>query len=141
MNTRVERLVAGDLQAQKLAAGTWQLSGGASGGPQLILSGTDGAADEALRGLKASKAVIAWQRGAVLVTLLTAGGPKTVRARSAILHEPLPALYEELPHLVRLDERARRFWRRVFLLVRIPGGRRLLGLVARRTGGSPRARP
>ena len=139
MNTRVERIVAGDLLAQKLGTGTWQLSGGSSEQVRMILSGTDGAADEALRGLKASKAVIAWQRGTVLVTLLTAGGPKAVRARTVILHEPLPALYEKLPQLMTLDERARRFWRRVFLLVRIPGGRRLLGLVARRTGSSSRS--
>lgn len=138
MNTRIERIVAGTLQAQKLGEGTWQLSSGPSAGLEMILSGTDGAADEALRGMRASKAVIAWQPGGVLVTLFTAAGPKAVRARTAILHEPLPALYEGLPLLVKLDDRARRFWRRVFLLVRIPGGRRLLGLVARRAG-KPRA--
>jgi hypothetical protein len=34
--------------------------------------------------------------------------------------------------LVSFDDKARRFWRRVFRLVRIPGGRHLLGVLARR---------
>jgi hypothetical protein len=54
--------------------------------------------------------------------------------RGAIVHEPLPKLYAELP-LAGFDERARRFWRRVFRLVRIPGGRHLLGVLARRPRG------
>ena len=37
--------------------------------------------------------------------------------------------------LAGLDEKARRFWRRVFRLVRIPGGRHLLGVLARRSRG------
>jgi hypothetical protein len=39
-------------------------------------------------------------------------------------------LYESLP-LVSIDANARRFWRRVFRLVRIPGGRFLLKLLTR----------
>jgi hypothetical protein len=37
----------------------------------------------------------------------------------------LPKLYEALP-LARFDAKARRFWGRVFWLVRMPGGRSLL---------------
>jgi hypothetical protein len=55
---------------------------------------------------------------------------RTIRAQSVIVHEPLARLYEALP-LVTLDAKARRFWRRVFRLVRIPGGRHLLGALAR----------
>ena len=51
-------------------------------------------------------------------------------ATSAIVHEPLGHLYESLP-LVKFDAKARRFWRRVFRLVRIPGGRYLLKFLAR----------
>jgi hypothetical protein len=40
-------------------------------------------------------------------------------------------LYEALP-LAGFDATARRFWRRVFLLVRLPGGRYLLRLIAQR---------
>jgi hypothetical protein len=58
-------------------------------------------------------------------------GPTVSNARQALVHKPVPALYESLP-LERLDARARRFWARVFLLVRLPGGRALLNLWARR---------
>jgi hypothetical protein len=47
------------------------------------------------------------------------------------LQEPDERLYDSLP-LARFTPEARRFWRRVFWLVRLPGGRALLGLVARR---------
>jgi hypothetical protein len=52
-----------------------------------------------------------------------------VEAAAAIVHEPARNLYAALP-LAEFDGRARRFWRRVFLLVRIPGGRSLLGILA-----------
>jgi hypothetical protein len=44
------------------------------------------------------------------------------------VHEPLQDLYEGLP-LASIDADARRFWRRVFRLVRLPGGRYLLRLL------------
>jgi hypothetical protein len=47
------------------------------------------------------------------------------------LHEPDERLYDDLP-LECFTPGAQRFWRRVFWLVRLPGGRALLGLVARR---------
>ena len=61
----------------------------------------------------------------------------SVEAASAIVHEPLEHLYERLP-LVSIDADARRFWRRVFRLVRIPGGRYLLK-VLRARGGDKRS--
>jgi hypothetical protein len=54
----------------------------------------------------------------------------SVCAASAIVHEPLERLYESLP-LASIDADARRFWRRVFRLVRIPGGRYLLKVLTR----------
>jgi hypothetical protein len=47
-----------------------------------------------------------------------------------IVHEPLGRMYESLP-LAGIDANARRFWRRVFWLVRLPGGRYLLKLLTR----------
>jgi hypothetical protein len=140
MSKKVERTITASLRARQLAAGAWQLSGGTEGGIDIILCGTDAEAGAALPGLQASKAVVAWPRDGYpdfnrdrpVVTLTTAGGTVRIHARTVILHEPLALLYAELP-LVRLDEAARRFWRRVFWLVRIPGGRRLLGLMARRS--------
>jgi hypothetical protein len=64
--------------------------------------------------------------------MTSAEQPRTVKARSAIVHEPLAHLYDAFP-LAGLDAKARRFWRRVFRLVRIPGGRYLLGVLAHRT--------
>jgi hypothetical protein len=54
----------------------------------------------------------------------------SVEVTAAIVHEPLGNLYESLP-LASIDANARRFWRRVFRLVRIPGGRYLLRLLTR----------
>jgi len=58
-----------------------------------------------------------------------------LKTRNAIIHEPLTRLYEGLP-LASFDPAARRFWRRVFRLVRIPGGRHLLRFIARRSRDS-----
>ncbi|HEX4152053.1 MAG TPA: hypothetical protein VHY75_07570 [Steroidobacteraceae bacterium] len=137
MSKKAERSVTASFEARELAVGVWHLSGGAPGGVEIVLGGAEPDARAALENLRASRAVIAWEHTGVLVTLTAAAGPRRIRAHTAILHEPRPALYEGLP-LVKLDAAARRFWRRVFLLVRIPGGRRLLGLVARRAGGGGR---
>jgi len=51
------------------------------------------------------------------------------------LQEPDERLYDGLP-LARFTPEARRFWQRIFWLVRLPGGRALLGLVARRRRAS-----
>jgi hypothetical protein len=135
MSKNVERTVNATLTARELPGGTWQLSSGAVGGVDIILRGTDPEARAALTGLRASKALVAWRPNGAIVTLTTVGGIRQIRARTVILHEPRALLYEGLP-LVRMDDAARKFWRRVFWLVRIPGGRRLLGLVARRSGGT-----
>jgi uncharacterized protein Veg len=135
MSKNVERTITARLTARELTSGVWQLSSGEAGGLDIILRGVDPEARACLTDIRATKAVVAWQGGGALVTLTAAGGPRRIRARTVILHEPKALLYDGLP-LVRFDDAARRFWRRVFWLVRIPGGRRLLGLVARRAGGS-----
>jgi hypothetical protein len=66
----------------------------------------------------------------VLLTFMRGNRVATVEAAGAIVHEPLGHLYESLP-LVSIDADARRFWRRVFRLVRIPGGRYLLKVLTR----------
>jgi hypothetical protein len=135
MSKNVERTITARLTARELAAGVWQFSSGAPDGVEIILSGADPEARGFLTDVHASNAVIGWQReGTALVTLTGARGSMQIRARMVILHEPKTLLYDRLP-LVKFDDAARRFWRRVFWLVRIPGGRRLLGLVARRAAG------
>jgi len=98
----------------------------------VFLRGTESGAAEALRSALVRDIDIEWRTETVVLTMTSAEQRKSVEAQSAIVHEPLARLYEALP-LVSLDAKARRFWRRVFRLVRIPGGRYLLGALARRT--------
>jgi hypothetical protein len=79
---------------------------------------------------------VEWLAQRVVLSITCEGRVQKVEARSAIVHEPAPDLYAALP-LAQFDERARRFWRRVFLLVRVPGGRRLLGLLAHASRNKP----
>jgi hypothetical protein len=73
---------------------------------------------------------IEWQAEKVLLTFLAGVKVASVEAASVVVHEPLVQLYQGLP-LASVDADARRFWRRVFRLVRIPGGRYLLKLLTR----------
>jgi hypothetical protein len=118
-----------------LGSGVWRLSTDTPGGPEIYLAGveTDGAETLSRAGL--GIVGIDWRPDGVLLTLTSAGTDRLVRARHALIHEPLARLYESLP-LERFDEAARRFWMRIFRLVRIPGGRQLLGLIARRARGA-----
>jgi len=108
--------------------GAWRVDCGAPHAAQIIVRGADSRAAAAFSATL-SDVGIEWQTRRVLLTMLSAGRVATVEAAAAIVHEPLPKLYAALP-LADFDKRARRFWRRVFLLVRIPGGRSLLGVLA-----------
>ena len=129
----MQRLIRGPLERRELSPGTWHWS--APGGGELIIRGAEPGAAEVLRSAAPRAVSVEWLKDGALVTLITDAGPRLLRARVAVAHEPLAHLYETLP-LLSFEPQARRFWRRVFFLVRIPGGRRLLGLVARRAGGS-----
>jgi hypothetical protein len=74
---------------------------------------------------------IEWSDGGATLSLELPGGSQVVRAGSVIVHEPQERLFDSLA-LPKFDAKGRRFWRRVFTLVRIPGGRYLLGALARR---------
>jgi len=138
MNTTRQCRIAGDFRAQDLGSDAWALTTGVADGVEIQIGGAESDAAERLRGARLSAATVTWHSDGVSVALSSPEGLRQLKSRTAIIHEPLPGLYGGLP-LAVLDERARRFWRRVFWLVRVPGGRRLLGLVARRAGG--RARP
>jgi hypothetical protein len=132
MNMKTERSFRGEFSARDM--GSRVLIVAEPGGAEIHLIGVEPEAARLIAGARATRVALRWMGDGVLATLITAAGAKEVKARAATVHEPLPRLYESLP-LARLDGRAKRFWRRVFLLVRIPGGRRLLGLVARRAAG------
>jgi len=74
---------------------------------------------------------VEWRGASVEITRRSRLRAEQFTARDIVVHEPLPELYAQLP-LERLDRRARRFWSRVFCLVRLPGGRRLVRWLARR---------
>jgi hypothetical protein len=134
MNTRIERTLTAAFRATHLAADTWQLTAGVAGSPEIYLSGVDRDAFAALDGSTPSAVTVAWSAAGATVTLISPGASTQFRSRTATIHEPRPQLYQGLP-LVVLDDAARRFWRRVFLIARLPGGRRLLRWVAQRTRG------
>ncbi len=122
-------MLTGLFRATHLAADTWRLTGTDS--TEIYLSGVERDAFAALAGATPGTVTVAWSDAGTTVTLIAQGAAAQFRSRTATIHEPLPQLYRRLP-LVVLDEAARRFWRRVFLLARLPGGRRLLHWIARR---------
>jgi hypothetical protein len=132
MKPKMRRHLPGKFRAQELAPGAWRLSRGGPQAADIFLQGADSRGAGALRSSDLADLDIEWQDAAVELTLWAGGRRTSVLGRSAIVHEPLTQLYAALP-LVTLNAKARRFWRRVFLLVRIPGGRFLLGAMARRT--------
>ena len=67
----------------------------------------------------------------VVVTLQDGVQSVALTCDSAVSQQALKSLYRTLP-LAQFTAARRRFWRRVFWLVRIPGGRSLLGVIARR---------
>jgi len=75
---------------------------------------------------------IDWAGDAVDVTLTMQDSTQRIRARAVYIHEPRPDVHDRLP-LETFGPRARAFWKRIFLLVRIPGGSALLSRIARRT--------
>ncbi len=131
------RSTNGRFTGHALGSGVWRLSTDTPGGPEIHLVGVAAEAAETLRGAGGGAGVVEidWRPDGVLLTLTSAGTDRCIRARHAVIHEPLARLYEDLP-LERFDEAARRFWTRIFRLVRIPGGRQLLGLIARRARGA-----
>jgi hypothetical protein len=130
----MRRQLSGTFLTQMLAEGAWRLSRRGPDPIDIFVRGADASAAQAFRQAEVEDIGIEWREGEVKLTLTSAERPVVAAVRSAIVHEPLPHLYEMLP-LVTLDARARRFWRNVFRLVRIPGGRRLLGVLARRRRG------
>jgi hypothetical protein len=131
MKPKMRRKLPGTFLARDLGEGAWRLSRGEAAPIDVFLRGAESGAAEALRSAFVRDIDIEWRAEMVLLTMTSAEQQRTVKAQSVIVHEPLARLYEALP-LATLDANARRFWRRVFRLVRIPGGRYLLGALARR---------
>ncbi|MDB6086374.1 MAG: hypothetical protein JWN43_4255 [Gammaproteobacteria bacterium] len=129
--------VCGPFAARNLGAGLWLIAGTASGG-EIYLRGAGPNAAEFLKDPSISMVGFDWYAEGVELELTGARGVRRLTARSAIIHDPKPRLYEDMP-LASFDSEARRFWTRVFRLMRIPGGRLILGLIARRNRGRVKA--
>jgi hypothetical protein len=125
------RSVSGPFSAQHLGNGAWELTTLAANPVQIHLQITGSSAADALQDPGLQRLDFDWRDSGVAVTLNRAVGSVAFKARTVILHDPKARLYESLP-LAGFDADAQRFWKRVFRLMRIPGGRLLLGVMARR---------
>ncbi|MGC1523334.1 MAG: hypothetical protein WA803_17455 [Steroidobacteraceae bacterium] len=132
MNPNMRCHLKGKFVAQDLKDGTWRLSRGDLEPAEVLLRGADSHAPEVLASPDLRDLDVEWQDVKAELRATSSGRRITLGARSAIVHEPLARLYDGLP-LARTTPESRRFWRRVFCLVRIPGGRFLLAAMARRT--------
>ena len=124
-------MLSGPFSARNLAERDWLLTTGDPAGPEIYLRGAHSGAGQLLSGSAIARLGVAWDGDGVELTLWGADGVRSLRAATAVVHDPKPGLYAGLP-LAGFDADARRFWTRVFRLMRIPGGRYLLALIARR---------
>jgi hypothetical protein len=129
----MRRNFSGAFMPQDCGNGAWQLTRAAPHELQVFLREAEHGAVRAFGNTTIVDLGIEWHAARVLLTFMSGDRVATVEAATAIVHEPLGHLYESLP-LVNIDADARRFWRRVFRLVRIPGGRLLLRIL-RPSGG------
>jgi hypothetical protein len=130
----MSKILAGPFAARRLGGRSWLLATDAPAGPEVYLQGIDPGAAQFMSGTSIAELALVWRGDGVEITMTTATGVRALRAATALVHEPKPRLYESLP-LVGFDSAARRFWNRVFWLMRIPGGRYLLGFIARGNRG------
>jgi hypothetical protein len=130
MSSRLRRNFSGAFLPQDRGNGAWQLSRSAPHEVKVFLRDAERGAGLSFGTGPLVDLGIEWHAEKVLLTFMSDERVASVEAANAIVHEPLERLYETLP-LVSIDANARRFWRRVFRLVRIPGGRYLLKVLAR----------
>ena len=132
MNANLRCHLPGKFAAQDLGGGAWRLARRDLKPAEVSLRGADPGAAEVFSSQDVGDIDIEWQTAKVQLWATSSGRRTAIASQSAIVHEPMARLYQGLP-LARTDGKSRRFWRRVFCLVRIPGGRLLLAAVARRT--------
>lgn len=130
MSPKLRRNFSGAFLPQQRGPGVWQLFRRAPHEIDVFLRDTEPGAATAFGTGPIINLGVEWHGERVLLTFMSGERVASVEAANAIVHEPLERLYENLP-LVSIDADARRFWRRVFRLVRIPGGRYLLRVLTR----------
>ena len=105
-------------------------------GARVYLRGAGPEASKLLAGMRITALEFEWLTDGVMVRVTGGDGVRHFKSESVFIHEPKTGLYDSLP-LARFDADAQRFWKRVFRLIRIPGGRLALGAIARRRRGRP----
>lgn len=126
----MKRPLAGPFTARELGKGSWRLTAQPAGA-EVFLRGASSDARDKLAEQSFDDLTVEWGSAGVEVALRARGRVLSLVAASAIIHEPAARLYEALP-LAQFDARAQRFWKRIFLLMRMPGGRFLLRAFAHR---------
>jgi hypothetical protein len=130
MVAKMRRNFSGAFRAEDLGTGAWRLYQTSPQQIDIFLRGVDGMQALQLLANAFTELGIEWREGSALITLLADGRVASLDASSAVVHEPLVGLYDTLP-LQRFDAKARRFWGRIFFLVRLPGGRALISALTR----------
>ncbi len=129
MKTNTRRNFSGVFTAEDLGKNNWRLTSDEPASVAVYLHGAEPLA-ASVHKRRYENIGIEWRQASALVSMTTGDVVHYVETQSAIVHEPLERLYEGLP-LAQFDARAQRFWRRVFRVVTLPGGRHLLRLFAR----------
>ncbi len=128
------RRLPGPFSAAKLDSGLWELTTEVPDGARVYLRGAAPEAPKLLGDMRITALEFEWRTEGVMVSATGAGGVRHFKSESVFIHAPAARLYDGLP-LASFDADAQRFWKRVFRLIRIPGGRFVLGAIARRRGG------
>jgi hypothetical protein len=130
MSQKMRRNFSGAFISQDHGGGVWRLIRSAPHETTVYVRDAERDAAKVFGLGQISDLGIEWREEEALLTFMSGGKASSVAAGVAIVHEPLGDLYASLP-LASIDADARRFWRRVFGLVRVPGGRFLLKLLTR----------
>jgi hypothetical protein len=131
MKSNIRRSIRGPFLVHDLGRGAWRLAGTVPPNIDILVQGAAADDSQVLSLENCAELCVEWQEAGVNLTWPSAAGDSSLKMRSAIIHEPQARLYEGLP-LASYDAAARGFWRRIFRIMRIPGGRYLLGFLARR---------
>lgn len=130
MDVKMRRNFSGVFSVTDRGNGAWRLDSLGEHEISIFLENAAPGAADAFGAGTIHDLHIEWHADSAQLTFASGGRSSTVKSAGAIVHEPLRSLYDSL-QLARIDADTRRFWRRVFRLVRIPGGRYLLRLLTR----------
>jgi len=130
----LQRSLSGQFQVKVLGPDTWCVTNQGAPGQSLLLRRIE-TTDLLQTPAVAQRISVTWHGSAPVSVAFTRDEQTvTVVAGAVFLNEPAGPVYAGLP-LPAFTSSMRRFWRRVFRLVRIPGGRWVVGWLSRRRRG------